>query len=262
MNITESVYFLFFLLATVVGIVLVSVQTVLSLGTGVNIAVYALVVAALVFMQLACRKKDERPVAFEFETKQKLNLYSFLAAGGFIAEMVCNLLGIYGAFENGTAAFGSVIIMAFTAVFALLSAFAFVLVGMSYGNTNHDFRRLPYVVFAPLAWSMLRIAQSLTEYVSVGRDLLPALKMTALVFLMLFFYRFAFEAVKNEPTAKSTLFFSGAVFFMGVLYCVSYTASLNSRQADANTFDCGLALTALAVSYFAIKFRRSIIDRC
>ena len=262
MNLTESVYYVVFMFATFAAMVLACVQTVFSFGLGVTLALYGLMLVALVFILLACRNKSELPPAFDFGTQHKIKLYSYLISVAFVVETVCELLEIYRLFDGKTTAYGGAVLLALTAVSALMSALSFVLVGISYGETNHDFRRIPYLVFAPLLWSILRIAQLLSEFFSAGRELLPTLKVIALVFLMCFLYRFSFEAVKGGKTAKSTLFLSGAVFTAGALFWASHTSALIDKSESVNVLDLGLSLVALTVSYFAIKFRRSIIDRC
>lgn len=262
MNLTESVYYVVFLLATLAAMILACIQTVFAFGMVVNIVIYALIAVSLVFILLASRNKNELPPAFDFETQHKMKLYSFLISLSFVAETVCELLSVYKVFDGKTVSYGSVVLLSLTAVFALFSALSFALVGISYGETNHDFRRIPYLIFASLIWSVLHAALMLNEYFSVGRDLTGTLKLVALIFLICFFYRFAFESVKGAAAAKSTLFVSGALFTTGSLYWASYTSALTVKLEGVNVLDSGIVLVALATAYFAIKFRRSIIDRC
>ena len=187
MNFTESVSYALSMLLMIVGMALVGVKVFFSAGTGVTIGIFAVLAAALLLMLLACRKKDERPCAFDFERKN-IKWYAFCVAGAFLAEMVCSLLTVYDCYMGDTLAYSDIILYAVSAVTALFSAFLFVLVGMSYGGSNYDFRRIGSVAFAPLLWCMTRMSQSMTEYISVGKDVTATLKLLALLFLLLFFY--------------------------------------------------------------------------
>ena len=262
MRFNESLTHILSMITVVVAGVLVCVQTVLALGVGVNYSIFALLLLSLVLMILACHKREQRPPAFDLKSAGKLKLYAFAVAGGFVVEMVCDLLGIYALITGNTTAYGGAGLLGATAVCALLSAFVFVMAALSFGDAKYDFRRLSYAVFVPLFWSMLKMAQALTEYISVGRDLLPTLKLISYIFLMAFFYCFAAESLRHEPAMKSTLFFSGAMFNAGVLYYAAYLSAVTARQGKALIFDIGLMMTVFCVSHFAIFFRRSIVDRC
>ena len=254
-----SIYSVLSLLALLASAVVLIIQSAFSLGFGAVLAVYILLLSSLGLFAVGTFKTKEYAGAFNYKNNYKLNVLSFMCAAGFGVEMVSNLLQLYDYISGDVIIFGRAPMLILTAAASLVSAFSMALVGISFGDTKYDFRRIGFIAFVPLFWSMLRMGMMLTEAVNVASDVPSALKIIALIFTMSFFYRFSVEAIKDENASAQTAFVSGALFIVGVLFFISRLTLTFQGEAEVISYDNLLSVTILTASLFSVFFRRNII---
>jgi len=226
---------------------------------GLTVAVFILLFASLLTLAVDSFRKRQSGRAFDFENAGGMKTVSYLCAAAFVAETVSNVLKLYGYYTSDIIIKGRAVLLVFIAVTSLLSAFLFVLVAKSYGNTNYEFTRIPALCFAPLVWSLVKTAQHLGDELITTNDISSVIKTVLITTLMLFFYSFAAETKKVGTASAGTVFFSGAAFVTGALYFVSRLALCLAQRSEVVTFENAFSLTALIIGVFALIFRNNII---
>ncbi len=247
------------LLAFAAAGVLIALQCAFGLGLGILAAAYLMILVSFILLAVPSLKRNDYAGAFVYNSKYKMNVLAYLCAGGFVLETVSCALQLYEYFTMDRIIFGIAPVLIATAVFAVLSAFSMALVGMSFGDTRYDFRRISAVTYAPLAWTVCKIIYVILGYADIRSDASQLIKIIVLICTVCFFYRFSFEAVTGENASQRTVFFSGVMFISGTLFFVSRLALTLSAQSEFFGADNMFALTMTFVSLFAFFFRKNII---
>ena len=254
-----SIYSVLSLLALLASAVVLIVQSAFRLGIGAVLAVYILLFLSLGLLIAGSFRTKEYAGAFNFKNNYRLNVLAYICAAGFGVEMVSCLLQLYDYFTGEVIIFGRAPLLIITAVLSLVSEFTMALVAISFGDTKYDFRRIGFIAFVPLFWSMLRMGAMMTEAVNVANDVSSALKIIALIFVMCFYYRFSVEAIRDENASPQTAFVSGALFIVGVLFFISRLTLTALGDAEVLSYDNLLAVTVMTASLFSVFFRRNIL---
>ncbi|MBR3148632.1 MAG: hypothetical protein IKF64_00535 [Eubacterium sp.] len=255
-----SVFTALSLAALFVSAVMLILYNLSVIGTGAVLAVYFFLMISLGTLALAVTKKTEYAPSFDNSKGSLMKVMSFLCAGGFVVEMVSEILQLYDYLTMDRIIFLRAPLLALTAVAAFLSAFSMAMAGISFGDTKYNIRRVSAVAFIPLGWVMLKAGCMLSEYINFARDLDSALKIVFMIFALCFFWCFAFEAVRSEGSSVRTVFFAGALFISGVLYFISRFTLVVSGRAELFDFENLFAVSVLLFSAFAFSFRKSITD--
>ena len=257
MALSVSVYMLLSALLIIAAAVLSVLSAVLNSAAFGAVAVILSGVSA-VLLALDSKRRKLPVHIFSMKASPVLRAASYFCAAGFVAETVSYALHIYDSYVNTSSAFVVIPLYAMTAVFALLSAFAAVLVGISFGDNKYNFTRFAIISFAPLFWAVLKVSNLLVGFVGLtGAD--SFFKLAVTVAAVSFFYRFSYETVKDESVSRLTLFSADAAAAFGFLYFVSRLSAALTEQKSLLSFDNLFALCVFTVAVFSMTLKINII---
>ena len=254
MVLSISLFALISALLVIAAAVLVVLQSVLALGAGAVIAIYALLAASCVAMGVADFKANVASQAFRLSDALYMRVVSYLCAAGFVVDTVVYILRIYDCLSGKSDSAAAIPLFALSALFALLSALVMILVAISFGSSKYNFKRLTLMAFSPLIWAVLQVSNMMLGYVNASS---PAdfLKAAAVAF----FYRFAYEVAKDGTASRLTLFFADLLSVCGILYFVSRVALVIADGKNLFDYDNVFAVVILLIAVFSITLKVRIV---
>ena len=141
-----------------------------------------------------------------------LGVTALLSAVAMFFEFVFRVITTFNyVTTNSYVALNRLIPLILVAVAALVSAFYFVVVAISFFSPNYSFLELKYFHFAPLLWVVFAIITCLTENISIVYDEENVLCYVALIFAAAFFALFILAVDgkdENERALKFLALFS------------------------------------------------------
>ncbi|MBQ9518084.1 MAG: hypothetical protein IJR60_08415 [Eubacterium sp.] len=258
MVLSISLFALISALLVIAAAVLVVLQSVLALGAGAVIAIYALLAASCVAMGVADFKANVASQAFRLSDALYMRVVSYLCAAGFVVDTVVYILRIYDCLSGKSDSAAAIPLFALSALFALLSALVMILVAISFGSSKYNFKRLTLMAFSPLIWAVLQVSNMMLGYVNASS---PAdfLKAAAVAAALAFFYRFAYEVAKDGTASRLTLFFADLLSVCGILYFVSRVALVIADGKNLFDYDNVFAVVILLIAVFSITLKVRIV---
>lgn len=234
----------------------------MDLGKTYNYILYALTAAAVLFIALSVYKKDaDYSHAFDNTGAAVISVFAYLSAAVFFADFVLQCVNVYRSIDSGAyTLLVKFVPLCFICVFALLSSFCFVSVGLSYSNDYYDFRALKLLHAAPLCWALIRMLAVLTNVVKFSADADAIIKYAAMIFALCFFYKFASETENDKVAEKGFIFVCRAYSYIGVFYFVCRVIMLAAGNQDfyISADDNFFALCVLFTSSFAYFLQNNI----
>ena len=260
MSLSGSIYTGLGALTYAAACILLVVSNIFSLGFGAELAVYALLGLTLLMLCIISLKGGEYAPAFEFKNSFRLDVFAHLSAASFIILCALYVFEIYQFVSGGRFTAFRISVLALLAVLSLFSALCMASVGMSFGESRYDFRRLKWLSFAPMLWSIVQMCELLFNSFQVTLYASDALKVLCVVCVMCFYYRFSFETLSDSGASSHTLFFSGALPFSAVLFFIERLMLVLGGKAELFCEDSIFALALLLMSPFAFFIRRNILS--
>lgn len=220
---------------------------------------YLLLLMGALSIAFSCKKNDRYTNAFDFDNRLGLNVFSFLAGVGFFVDFISSALGIYYSAKEPHIALTSFVPLCLSCVLAILSSFYFILMSLSFGGSNYDFRKLRVFHFVPLFWTASKLLGVLDKAIDITDDNTNALKYLALILALGLFYLLATEIDNTDGAKRITVIALREFSFVGVLYFVSEMQMVVASHFSRSFDEVMLSICILMLSIFIYFFERNII---
>jgi hypothetical protein len=197
-------------------------------------------------------------IALNFKTNYHMNLFSYLCSIGFFISFVGQCVQLYQYLSTTShKRISQIAPIALICVFAIISCVYFLVVGLSFSNSQYDFRKFKIIHIAPMVWAGCSILSVLTNVFSIKNDVNDIIKCVALIFALCFFYCFAIEAENKSTAKKPTLAFLGLFSYVGILLFFDRVLILATKNAVFDS-DFVLSISIFLFSLFAYFLKKSI----
>lgn len=230
-----------------------------NLSLGLNIAFYACAGIGAVFIVLASIGIENTSKPFELNGNKLLGILSYIASLGFFVDFVSQAIAIYTSLNSsGFKLFSVLFPLCAGSAMSFASCFYFFTIGMSYGDSSYDFRKLKILHIAPILWAIANVLGIMTEAISPLKEVNSTLKYIAFIFAILYFYFFSKETFNNENAKRLTVSMAGLFSYVSILFFVDCAMLALTKNADVFDKNIVLGVTLLLVSLFALFHQRSI----
>ncbi len=197
--------------------------------------------------------------AFGYDNVLRLDIMSYLCTAGFFVDFVSSAVRIFMSVGDGSYLNAVYFVpLCLGCAAAIISSFYFIMVGLSFDSSAHDFRRLKIVHISPVLWAVSKMFAVLTDAAKPGEDINIILKYIVLIFLTGAFYFFASEVLSQQGTKQVSLFAFKAVFYTGMLYCIDQIMLVISHISEIGSTDGMLAVTVFGISVFMYFLSKNI----
>lgn len=228
-------------------------------STVLSVVFYVLLVFGLAMLAIDSILQKKYAPAFVTENKFHLNIFAFIASAGFFVDFISDSLSIFYRVDSGDyRILVTFIPLCFACVFALLSSFYFVIIGLSFGG-NYDFRSLRFFHIVPLVWSASKLFGMLSFVSTFNQEDASELKYIVLIFSATTFFAFGYEVGSNSGARQFTVFSIRALYFTGTLYFINELMLLLNGSKSFSIEDGMLSLTIMLLSGFMFFCEKNII---
>lgn len=196
------------------------------------------------------------------KSQNKVVAFAFLNAAAFFMDFVLQAFDCFDYIEN-TAYLerNELALMILLGVFALLSSFYYITVGMTLGGSQYDFRSFRIFHFVPVVWAIIRLLDILVEMVNLSMGTETVIEFIYLVFLLMFYFSFITSAVSERNAGRGIVFFAMVTFMLSlILELPGVVTSLVGRQSEMS--DAVFSrITDLVCGLFAASFAGNLLKR-
>lgn len=226
----------------------------------VAVLTYVLIAVSFVYNYVDLKKRDAFAPAFEFDNAYKLDVFSYLVALGFFVEFISNVATLVKLFLNDNGLVISYIVpLIMCALFALLSSFYFVMVGLSFGTKDYDFRSFKLYHIVLLLWAVFKLMTLFGQVIRITYDVNAVLRYLSIMVLAFFFYYFVAEVENNGGANIHTIYCARMCAYCSGFYCLDRLMLLITKQVDLNSNNTYFAITLMFVCLFALFFEKNIL---
>ncbi len=153
---------------------------------------YGVLVAAVAAALVSgCMKRKKLDYSLEVTKRPGFGILSITASIGALSDAARCIISFMSTSPSDETAGASAILLAFEAVFALLSAIFFLAIGASALGGKSNGSEYKIISLAPVLWSIFRVVFRFTRTISYIRVSELMFEMLMMVFLILFFMAFA-----------------------------------------------------------------------
>lgn len=196
------------------------------------------------------------------KSQGKVAVFAFLNAAAFFIDFVLQAFECFDYIEN-TAYLerNELVLMVLLGVFALLSSFYYITVGMTLRGSQYDFRSFKLFHFVPVFWAVIRLLDILVEMVNVSMGTDTVIEFIYLVFLLMFYFSFITAAVSERNAGRGIVFFALVTFMLSmILELPGIVISVIGRQSELS--DAVFSrITDLICGLFAASFAGNLLRR-
>ncbi|MGN0531964.1 MAG: hypothetical protein ACI4IN_04115 [Eubacterium sp.] len=220
---------------------------------------FALAFGVVMLMIDSFRVKEYAP-AFCYDNKFHIGVLGYLVAVGFFVDFVYGAIRIYSSVESGNYHNPvDFLPLCICTVLSLICSFYYVMVGLSFSSSGHDFKELKITHIAPILWIVVQIISVLPQAAKLSQDVDVVLKYIVLIFLAGGLYFFAYEVSAQQGTQPVSLFMFRGSFYTGLLFFFDQLMLVLSGSSPMGNADSILSVTVLSISVFMYFFEKNII---
>ncbi len=226
----------------------------------VAVLTYLFISISFIYNYVDLKKRGSFGRAFNFDNAYKLDVFSYLVAFGFFVEFISNVATLVKLFLDKNGLIISYLVpIVMCALFALLSSFYFVMVGLSFGTRNYDFRSFKLYHIVILLWAIFKLMTLFGQVIRITYDINAVLRYLSIMVLSFFFYYFVAEVESEDGASIYTVYCARMCAYCSGFYCLDRLMLLITKQVDLNSNNTYFAITLMFVCLFALFFEKSIL---
>lgn len=229
-------------------------------GVVLTICFYVAFLLGFVMLGIDSMKPVEYANAYSGANTFHLNVLAFVAGVGMFVDFISDAIFAYKTYDSGSISAIVFVPLCVSCFLALLSSFYFIMLAISFGSSNYDFRQLKLLHIVPLLWSISRLMCFASFSLSLSQNDGSILKLVVLVFAIGAFFSLSFEVENKSSLHKITMLFIRALYYSGTLYFINELMLLLGGSVAFSYDDGLLSVSLLFISAYMFFLEKSIIS--